>query len=122
MVVVVLWYVYLGELCAMHGHGVNVWAIRVGRLVNHLLMDVLWRLMHDRMNYNFVVLFLNLNCMAEPFVLMSMLLLPGDLVNFDIDRFLLVISLFNPLVQVSKHLLRVFDIIVDCVWLCMWIE
>ena len=98
MVVVVLWNVYLGELCVMHRHRMNVWAISVDLLVNYLLMDVLWRLMNDRMNYSFVLLFLNLDCMAESFVLMSMLLLSGDLVNFYIDRFLLVIGLLHPFV------------------------
>ena len=58
---------------------------------------VLWRFMSDRMDYSFV-LFLNLDCMAEPFMFMSMLLLPGDFVNFDIDRFLLVICLLHPFV------------------------
>ena len=92
MMVVVLWDVYLGELCAVHRHRVNVWAISVDLLVHHLLMDVRRRLMNDRMNYSFVLLFLNLDCMAESFVLMSMLLLPGDLINFDINRFLLIIG------------------------------
>ena len=79
--------------------------------VNYPVMNMLWRLMSDRMNYSFVlwrlmnnrmnysfVLFLNLDRMAEPFMLMGVRLLPSDLVNFDIDRSLLVIGLLHPFV------------------------
>ena len=111
------WLVVLLHVVIVRGYVYNV-----GWLVCHRLMSVHWFIMNDRMRNLSVVLCLHLNRMALQFMLMSNLLLFGDLVNFDIDRFLLVISLFNPLVQVSKHLLRVFDIIVDCVWLCMWIE